>query len=186
MPRSNYWVGIFVVGAIITVITIYSSTRTPLREAEHPFAGRIGPLEIYPNATRTPGAINADITQGNMHENICNPAWSTRLVRPPSSYTNRLKAEQLRNYGYADTNPRDYEEDHLIPLEIGGSPTDPSNLWPEPYEASIPDGGARAKDEVENYLHKQVCTGTIPLQTAQREIATDWYRVYIASVKKSF
>ena len=34
---------------------------------------------------------------------------------------------------YADTNPiSDYEEDHLIPLELGGSPTSPLNLWPEP------------------------------------------------------
>jgi hypothetical protein len=93
---------------------------------------------------------------------------------------------ELREYDYADANPRDYEEEHLIPLELGGNPTDPRNLWPEPYAKSIPDGGARAKDEVENYLHKQVCAGVIPLQTAQQEIASDWYRIYVTSVKKSF
>jgi hypothetical protein len=26
-----------------------------------------------------------------------------------------------------------YEEDHLSPLEDGGNPTDPRNLWPEPF-----------------------------------------------------
>jgi hypothetical protein len=26
-----------------------------------------------------------------------------------------------------------YEEDHLISIEDGGDPTDPRNLWPEPY-----------------------------------------------------
>lgn len=43
--------------------------------------------------------------------------------------------------------------------------------------ASIPDGGARSKDRVESYLHRQVCSGSFPLQQAQREIATDWYRI---------
>ena len=100
------------------------------------------------------------------------------------NYTNRLKTEQMQEYADADTNPKDYEEDHLIPLEIGGSPTDPRNLWPEPYETSIPDGGARFKDKVENYLHNQVCAGNIiTLEQAQREIASDWYLVYTTSVQ---
>lgn len=95
----------------------------------------------------------------------------------------QLKREQLREYGYADTNPRDYEEDHLIPLELGGNPTDSRNLWPEPYETSIADGGAHSKDRVESYLHRQVCAGTLTLDEARREIATDWYRVYITAIQ---
>jgi hypothetical protein len=147
-----------------------------------PVEARIGPPDIYPDPVRTPGATNPDITPDNIQENICNPNWSTKSIRPPVNYTNRLKAEQIREYADADTNPRDYEEDHLIPLEIGGNPTDPRNLWPELYDASIPDGGARSKDKVENYLHKQVCAGDITLDRAQKEIASDWYRVYTASV----
>lgn len=69
----------------------------------------------------------------------------------------------------------DYEEDHLISLELGGSPTDPKNLWPESY-TTIPN--ARDKDKVENYLHKQVCSGALSLKEAQREISTDWISVY--------
>ena len=99
------------------------------------------------------------------------------------NYTNRLKIEQIQEYADADTNPRDYEEDHLIPLEIGGNPTDPRNLWPEPYHTSIPDGGARFKDKVENYLHKQVCAGNLSLDQAQAEIASDWYLVYTTFVR---
>ena len=35
---------------------------------------------------------------------------------------------------YGETgSPSDYQEDHLISLELGGNPTDPRNLWPEPY-----------------------------------------------------
>ena len=50
-----------------------------------------------------------------------------------------------------------------------GNPTDPKNLWPEPFQTSIPDGGAHAKDKVENYLHAEVCAGSLTLEQAQKE-----------------
>jgi hypothetical protein len=46
---------------------------------------------------------------------------------------------------------------------------------PEPY---VGDANARQKDVVENYLHRQVCDGLLPLSEAQRLIATDWVSVY--------
>jgi hypothetical protein len=146
---------------------------------------RIGPRDIYPDPVRTPGAVNPDIHQGDIDQTICNPEWSTRSIRPPASYTNRLKFEQMEEYGDSDTNPRDYEEDHLIPLELGGDPTSEQNLWPEPYQTSIPDGGAHSKDRVENYLHREVCAGYLTLEEAQREIASDWYHVYVNSVQRN-
>ena len=36
----------------------------------------------------------------------------------------------------------------------------------------------KMKDKVENYLHDQVCSGAMPLQEAQTEIATNWLAVY--------
>jgi len=142
----------------------------------------VGPPDIYPDPVRTPGAINPDITQENIRETICNPRWSTKSIRPEASYTNRLKNEQIGEYGYSDSRMRDYEEDHFIPLELGGNPTDPKNLWPEPFETSIADGGAHSKDKVENYLHAEVCSGSLTLDQAQHEITSDWYRVYQESV----
>ena len=97
----------------------------------------------------------------------------TATVRLPESYTEALKRTQLAN-GYAyqgDTNVADYEEDHLIPLELGGSPTSALNLWPEPYAGS---DGARTKDEVENSLRRDVCNGSVTLATARQEIASNW------------
>ncbi len=141
---------------------------------------RVGPADIYPDPVRTPGSTNPDITQDNVRETICNPRWSTKSIRPPASYTNRLKVEQIREYGYSDSTLKDFEEDHFIPLELGGNPTDPKNLWPEPFETSIPDGGAHSKDKVENYLHAEVCAGSLTLEQAQKEITEDWYRVYTA------
>lgn len=165
---------------------VYLSQRSsgpgPEKVSVNP-ATRMGPADIYPNAAITPGAINLEITQENIDQTICNPHWSTRSVRPPEDYTYRLKREQIATYHDLDTNTRDYEEDHLIPLELGGNPTDPKNLWPEAYATSLPDGGAKEKDKVESYLHAQVCSGAIPLAEAQQMIATDWYRVYVMDVR---
>ena len=60
---------------------------------------RIGPADIYPDPARTPGAANRQVTQRNIKDNICNRQWSTKLIRPPSEYTSRLKRKQLREYG---------------------------------------------------------------------------------------
>ncbi|TAM90509.1 MAG: hypothetical protein EPN43_05560 [Jatrophihabitans sp.] len=131
---------------------------------------------VLPNPGRTPGAVNPAVTQSDIDSTICVTGW-TATVRPPSSETTALKEQQLAT-GYAyrgDTNPGDYEEDHLISLELGGSPASPLNLWPEPYAA--PDG-ARTKDLVENKLRELVCSGEITLASAQRAIATDWFVAY--------
>jgi hypothetical protein len=154
-----------------------------------------------PDPARTPGAVNAGVTAATMADTICNPHWSTRSIRPPSSYTTRLKRQQMRTLGYTVSNPLPeiptrngrgvrfdlslcvarsanaacYEEDHLISLEIGGHPTDPRNLWPEPWSGSL---NAHDKDRLENELHRQVCAGTITLEAAQQAIASDWVAAY--------
>ena len=78
----------------------------------------------------TPGALNPDVTQANIHTTICVRGW-TRTVRPPVEYTNDLKMRQMREYGESGPTST-YQEDHLISLELGGDPRDPRNLWPEP------------------------------------------------------
>jgi hypothetical protein len=143
---------------------------------------KAGPEFLYPNPQITPGATNPDVTQDNIGQTICKPGW-TATVRPPASYTNNLKREGIVQYGYTDSNLNDYEEDHFIPIELGGSPTDPNNLWPEPYNTEVNGKvvGAIQKDLVENLLRKQVCNGTITLKDAQDQIARDWYMVYLAN-----
>jgi hypothetical protein len=136
-----------------------------------------------PDPALTPGAVNPDVTQANIATTICVSGW-TATVRPPAAYTTALKIRQIVEYGYADTKTADYEEDHLISLEIGGAPRDPNNLWPEPYKVALPDGssvGARVKDQVENYLHRQVCAGGMTLAAARALIAGDWESVMVAA-----
>ncbi|MFD5737845.1 hypothetical protein ACFWIY_34310 [Streptomyces sioyaensis] len=60
---------------------------------------------------------------------------------------------------------------HLVPLELGGAPRDPKNLWPEPRYGNKPAG---SKDSVENKLKVAVCTGTVKLAAARNAIATNW------------
>jgi hypothetical protein len=171
--------------AIVIVVVWFVRTQTTPNNSQQTSTSktvRFGPSVIYPDPERTPGAVNPDISQDNIRETICNPRWSTRFIRPEAGYTNRLKVEQIAEYGYSDSRVRDYEEDHFIPLELGGNPTDPKNLWPEPFDTSVADGGAHAKDRVENYLHAEVCSGSLTLEQAQHEITEDWYRVYSESV----
>ena len=146
----------------ILIVAVLALTAVPSRAGD------------LPDPQLTPGVINSDITQENIRTTICVKGW-TKSIRPPASYTNRLKKQQIRQYGYEDRNPKDYEEDHLIPLSVGGNPTDPKNLWPEPRRS---EWGADRKDELEFALYKAVCHGQMSLAEAQNIFATDWIAGY--------
>src|SRR5690242_16096646 len=105
-----------------------------------------------PDPVCTPGALNPSVTQSTIGSTICVSGW-TATVRPSSSYTTALKITQIAEYGYSDTSTADYEEDHFIPLELGGAPKAATNLWPEPRYGSET---ATNKDTVENKLKKAV------------------------------
>jgi len=109
----------------------------------------------------TPGVLNADVTQATIGSTICVHGW-TATIRPPVDYTNALKLEQMHVYGETGP-PSQYQEDHLISLELGGDPVDPGNLWPEPYPR------AADVDRIENELNAQVCSGRLSLRDAQRK-----------------
>jgi hypothetical protein len=140
-----------------------------------PLAGapaRLGPPDAYPPAS-SPGAIDPTVTQANIATTICVSGY-TATVRPPVSYTDPLKAQQIAALGLPG-GLADYEEDHVVPLEVGGAPSDPRNLTPEHYAEPY---GAHDKDKVENYLHDQVCSGAMTLAAAQQAIEQDWVAVY--------
>ncbi len=119
-----------------------------------------------PDSQCTPGAIITDATK----EQICTPGYSKNVRDVPTSEKEQVYAE----YGITHHSPGEYEVDHLVSLELGGS-NNIANLWPEP---AAPRPGFHEKDKVENYLHDQVCRGAMSLQQAQAEIATNWLAVY--------
>ncbi len=118
------------------------------------------------DAACTPGDIISTATK----DQICVPGYSSQVRNVPTSVKDQAYAE----YGIRTHSTGEYEVDHLISLELGGS-NDISNLWPE---AANPQPGFHQKDQVENYLHDQVCSGALALSAAQREIATNWLAVY--------
>lgn len=100
-----------------------------------------------------------------------------RVACGPEEYTYRLKRKQLRSWGFADRRLGHYEEDHLVPLGLGGAPYDPHNLWPEPRKS--PNGWtADRKDELEATLNALVCERRISLAEAQRAVAANWIEAY--------
>lgn len=119
-----------------------------------------------PDPACTPGAVFPQATK----EQICVPGY-TKTVR---DVPNNVKDQVYAEYGIASHTTGEYEVDHLVPLELGGS-NDIANLFPE---AAEPRPGFHEKDKVENYLHDQMCAGAIPLRQAQTEIATNWLAVY--------
>jgi len=133
-----------------------------------------------PNPISTPGALNPAVTQGNIHSTICVSGYTAR-IRPSSSSTTNLKVQQLAGgYNYrGDKSTKDYEEDHLVPLEVGGNATSVKNLWPEPRLTSW---NAVMKDQLENKMHALVCSGSITLAAAQKVFLTNWisgWRAYV-------
>ncbi len=108
---------------------------------------------------RTPGVLNPDVTQATLATTVCRSGYS-RTIRPPSEYTDALKRRQIREWRLPG-GPRDYQEDHLISLSLGGHPTDPRNLWPEPHPR------AEQVDRIEIDLHEKLCDGALTLREVQ-------------------
>jgi len=127
-----------------------------------------------PDSSCTPGAIFRLATV----RRICRPGYTKTILKMRKSVENDVYAE----YGIASHQSGEYEVDHLIPLELGGS-NSIDNLWPQP--ASNPHRhGFRVKDRLEYRLHALVCSRRMTLRAAQRAIRTNWVRTYTRFVAR--
>ena len=113
----------------------------------------------------TPGAtINVGAAQ------VCVAGYSERVREVPESEKRQVYAE----YGIRSHKRGQYEVDHLIALELGGS-NGIRNLWPEAANARP---GFHEKDRLENKLHRLVCAGSLSLRKAQSLIAYNWVAAF--------
>jgi hypothetical protein len=125
-----------------------------------------------PDPHCTPGAVDPQVTQANIATTICSRGF-TSSIRPPERVTAPEKEASAAAYGYSGSLHL-AEYDHLIPLELGGDPNDPANLWVEPPDDPAAASFANAKDGLEARLNRLVCSGRLRLTTAQQAIASDW------------
>ena len=180
--NRNSWLILVVVVVIVTGAFIYFSKHTISTNNRQSAQLRTSPTSTsigqrtkaescvvnggLPDSACTPGAVITTATK----EQICVPGYSKTVRNVPSTE----KAQVYAEYGIASHSSGQYEVDHLVSLELGGS-NDISNLWPE---AANPTPGFHQKDGEENTLHSKVCNGSISLQQAQQEIAQNWLSVY--------
>jgi hypothetical protein len=121
-----------------------------------------------PDPGCTPGVLNPAVTQQTIRSTICRVGW-TASIRPPSSATRPWKIAAVAAYG--GHNVAAYHLDHLVPLSLGGHPTDARNLWPLRWRyAYAKDGRAR------RLLHR-VCAGRLSLTAARWRIRHDWRQI---------
>ncbi|AWN23210.1 HNH endonuclease [Deinococcus irradiatisoli] len=165
MRRHNA-LPLLVLFAVLIVLAAYLLLRQP-------GTGRVEsprPAESLPNPTLTPGDV---LTSDRAV--ICRSGYTQTVRNVPSS----LKTQVYRSYGVTSRQPGEYEIDHLISLELGGS-NSVRNLWPESYVTKPLN--AHVKDSLENKLHALACNGTISMKEAQQAIAQDWTAAYVKYV----
>jgi hypothetical protein len=131
-----------------------------------------------PDPHCTPGAVDPQVTQADIGSTICSSGF-TSSIRPPEDVTEPEKEASAAAYGYTGS-LHVAEYDHLVPLELGGDPNDPANLWVEPPDNPGATSFANTKDKLEGRLNRLVCDGQLPLATAQQAIAGNWVWAYQA------
>lgn len=127
-------------------------------------------------AHRSPGPHSGQVPTGVIAQpqptlaQLCTPGY-TATIRPPQYYTTNLKKAQMTAQHLPGTT-KDYEEDHVVPLEVGGAPRDENNLFPEVWSE------AHRKDRIENAYHDAMCAGRITIAQAQQVFLTHaWFKV---------
>lgn len=134
---------------------------------------------VLPDPALTPGVLNPAVSDATKAMTVCRPNW-TATVRPPVGYTDKLRAADV----LPGHKPAEFELDHLLSIEDGGSPTDPHNLWDMVYADRY---GARVKDVLETKVHRLYCAGKITLDQARAALVPNWlagYEVYIGPLPR--
>ena len=124
-----------------------------------------------------PIPLNPDVTEDTLDSTICVSGY-TKTVRPPVSYTNKLKLALMKLDGIPRSRASEFELDHHVPLTLGGAPKDPRNLqlqaWAVTMRGWTGETAAKVKDKIEVKLNHLVCSGAMPLAEAQVCIWNDW------------
>lgn len=116
-------------------------------------------------------SLAPEVTQETVSATICVRGYA-KTVRPSFWASQRIKMRLLRERGETWISAPIYQLDHIVPLCLGGHPTDPANLQLQPWAE------AYRKDRLEAKACCLVCTGQVSLQEAQGAIMADWQAAY--------
>jgi hypothetical protein len=154
---------LIIVGLIVGVFFFVRNTQTNVIGL---VTARTGDSSDYPDTRLTPGdVITTDSTI------VCVSGYAKRTRNVPDE----LKKKVYNDYDLPyPQSASQFQIDHLIPLELGGS-NDLSNLWPQ---ATNIETGFDQKNKLEQYLHDSVCDGSMTLSEAQSMIRNDWLAAY--------
>ncbi len=140
-----------------------------------------------PNPAFTPCANDPAVVRIVTKEELCSTKTST--IRNVTATEKKLV---FMEYGlpYNDKSvcAKGYEVDHCCSLELGCN-NDIHNLWPQSYcgqilgfdangDPILDKWNATTKDKLENELHREICSGRITIQAAQKCISTNWIECY--------
>ena len=143
--RKVFWL---LLAAALLLVSLYSAADTTSPP-------------LVPDPQLTPGDIlTTDVKV------VCMPGYTKTVRDVPQS----MKTLVYRAYGITSHKPGEYEIDHRVSLELGGS-NSIRNLWPQSYVTEPLN--AHVKDKLENVLHELVCSGKLSLKEAQKAIATN-------------
>jgi hypothetical protein len=153
---------LMIVGALISLVALafYGA-----------LGGHAAPPPGSDGARDLTGMVDPRVTQNNIQTTICRRGWM-RAVRPSRNVTDAIKRNLVADM---QISPRDYELNHIVPLDLGGAPLDLRNLMLQAWGGAC---NAHMKDALERQLSIMVCAGDLTLKGAQHEIATDWRAAY--------
>jgi hypothetical protein len=136
-------------------------------------AATSGQSADIPDSSLTPGVIaSTDLGEICMSDGRPGSAYS----RAHRETNERDRRADFARYGIPWPAHREYEDDHLVPLCLGGADA-PANRWPEPRWGAW---NAYEKDQLEGYACRMVCAGRIDLHAAQGWFLApaDWKDAY--------
>jgi hypothetical protein len=141
--------------------TVITATRTDCRWRQY------RDRAIASDPARAPGMLDPAAT-GNIAQTVCNPAWvaAASQIQPPPVTLDKLLIEyQLPG------NLVTYALARVVPVEDGGSPTSPLNLYPLPLNGF---GGQQTQTVVANQIHHEICSHKITIAQAAKTLQGDW------------
>lgn len=148
-------------------------------------AGHMGPANLYPDASMTPGLADTlsrdDLTRTYTdncpaHKATCTYSQDHRNV----SAAVHTKVYDEYNVPQSKRNGTSGEVDHFYPLCAGGS-NDIRNLWYQPTsnDWNGKHFGYHQKDKLEAYVCAQIKDGTLDPHDAYDRMTKDWVKFYL-------